>query len=70
MRPAPQNSPPCCAFLDPFAGRKGQRGSCSAQAQVEFDKTIIRAGVAGRVEQFFLRVGDVVNPLMLRLLES
>jgi len=35
-----------------------------AQAQVEFDKTIIRAGVAGRVEQFFLRVGDLVNPLM------
>src|SRR4029077_7023115 len=24
----------------------------------------VRAGVAGRVEQFFLRVGDVVNPLM------
>ena len=35
-----------------------------AQAQVEYDKTFIRAGVAGRVEQFFLRVGDVVNPLM------
>ncbi len=34
------------------------------QAQVEYDKTFIRAGVAGRVEQFFLRVGDVVNPLM------
>ena len=35
-----------------------------AQAQVELDKTVIRAGVDGRVEQFFLRVGDVVNPLM------
>ncbi|HXX08401.1 MAG TPA: HlyD family secretion protein [Pseudolabrys sp.] len=35
-----------------------------AQAQVELDKTVIRAGTAGRVEQFFLRVGDVVNPLM------
>ena len=34
------------------------------QAQVDYDKTLIRAGVAGRVEQFFLRVGDVVNPLM------
>jgi multidrug resistance efflux pump len=34
------------------------------QAQVELDKTIVRAGVSGRVEQFFLRVGDVVNPLM------
>lgn len=35
-----------------------------AQAQVELDKTSIRAGVDGRVEQFFLRPGDIVNPLM------
>lgn len=35
-----------------------------AQAQVDLDKTFIRAGVAGRVEQFTLRVGDVVNPVM------
>jgi multidrug resistance efflux pump len=35
-----------------------------AQAQVEYDKTLIRAGVDGRVEQFLLRPGDVVNPLM------
>jgi multidrug resistance efflux pump len=35
-----------------------------AQALVELDKTIVRAGVSGRVEQFFLRVGDIVNPLM------
>ena len=35
-----------------------------AQAQVELDKTVVRAGVDGRVEQFFLRPGDVVNPLM------
>lgn len=34
------------------------------QAQVDLDKTIIRAGVDGRVEQFFLRPGDIVNPLM------
>jgi multidrug resistance efflux pump len=34
------------------------------QADVELSKTTIRAGVAGRVEQFTLRVGDVVNPLM------
>ena len=38
--------------------------SALAQAQVELDKTVIRAGVSGRVEQFFLRVGDIVNPLM------
>ena len=31
------------------------------QAQVDLDKTMIRAGVDGRVEQFFLRTGDVVN---------
>ncbi len=35
-----------------------------AQAQVDLDKTVIRAGVSGRVEQFTLRVGDIVNPLM------
>lgn len=34
------------------------------QAEVELSKTVIRAGVTGRVEQFTLRVGDVVNPLM------
>jgi multidrug resistance efflux pump len=35
-----------------------------AEAQVNLDKTTIRAGVDGRVEQFSLRVGDVVNPVM------
>jgi multidrug resistance efflux pump len=35
-----------------------------AQAQVELDKTVIRAGVDGRVEQFALRPGDVVSPVM------
>ena len=35
-----------------------------AEAQVDLDKTIIRAGVDGRVEQFTLRPGDVVNPVM------
>jgi multidrug resistance efflux pump len=34
------------------------------QAEVELEKTVIRAGVSGRVEQFGLRVGDIVNPLM------
>jgi multidrug resistance efflux pump len=34
------------------------------QAQVDLDKTVVRAGVDGRVEQFLLRPGDVVNPLM------
>ena len=35
-----------------------------AEDQVELSKTVVRAGVSGRVEQFFLRVGDIVNPLM------
>jgi multidrug resistance efflux pump len=35
-----------------------------AQAQVELEKTIVRAGVSGQLQQFTLRVGDVVNPLM------
>ena len=34
------------------------------QAEVDLQKTVIRAGVDGRVEQFTLRVGDIVNPLM------
>jgi multidrug resistance efflux pump len=34
------------------------------QAHVDLEKMTVRAGVSGRVEQFFLRVGDVVNPLM------
>jgi multidrug resistance efflux pump len=44
-----------------------QRGSAEAalaQAQVELGKTVVRAGVSGRVEQFALRVGDIVNPVM------
>jgi multidrug resistance efflux pump len=44
-----------------------ERASAEAaldQAQVELDKTVVRAGVDGRVEQFFLRPGDIVNPLM------
>jgi multidrug resistance efflux pump len=43
---------------------KASAEAALSQAQVELDKTVVRAGVNGRVEQFFLRVGDVVNPLM------
>jgi len=35
-----------------------------AEAQVDLDKTVVRAGVDGRVEQFTLRVGDIVTPIM------
>lgn len=44
-----------------------QRESARAaleEAQVELGKTVVRAGVDGRVEQFTLRRGDVVNPFM------
>jgi multidrug resistance efflux pump len=34
------------------------------QAQVDLDKSTVYAGVSGRVEQFALRVGDIVNPFM------
>ncbi len=34
------------------------------EAQVDLDKTVVYAGVDGRVEQFFLRPGDVVNQLL------
>jgi len=44
-----------------------QKASAEAQlnqAEVELEKTVVRAGVSGRVEQFALRVGAIVNPLM------
>jgi multidrug resistance efflux pump len=43
---------------------KASAEAALAQAQVDLDKTFVRAGVTGRVEQFALRTGDVVNPLM------
>lgn len=42
--------------------QKASAEAALAEAQVALDKTTIRAGVTGRVEQFALRVGDVVNP--------
>jgi len=35
-----------------------------AQAEVDLSKTVIHAGVSGRIEQFALQVGDIVNPFM------
>jgi multidrug resistance efflux pump len=43
---------------------KASAEAALAQAEVEINKSIVRAGVTGRVEQFTLRVGDVVNPFM------
>jgi multidrug resistance efflux pump len=34
------------------------------QAETELAKKVVYAGVSGRVEQFVLRVGDVVSPIM------
>lgn len=44
--------------------QKASAEASLAQAQVELDKTTVYAGVDGTVEQFTLRKGDVVNPLM------
>lgn len=44
-----------------------QKASAEAalqQAEVDLAKTVVRAGVTGQLEQFALRVGDIVNPLM------
>jgi multidrug resistance efflux pump len=43
---------------------KASAEAARMQSQVDLDKTVVYAGVAGRVEQFTLRVGDVVNPNM------
>lgn len=44
--------------------QKASAEAARAEAQVALDKTVVYAGVAGRVEQFTLRVGDIVNPFM------
>jgi multidrug resistance efflux pump len=43
---------------------KASAEAAMAEAQVDLDKTTVRAGIDGRVEQFTLRPGDVVNPVM------
>jgi hypothetical protein len=44
--------------------QKASAQAALAQADVDLAKTVIRAGVSGRLEQFTLRVGDIVNPFM------
>lgn len=44
--------------------QKATAEAALAQAQVELDKTLVRAGTAGTVQQFTLRPGDVVNPML------
>ena len=43
---------------------KASAEAALAEAQVDLDKTFIRAGVDGRVEQFALKPGDIVNPMI------
>jgi multidrug resistance efflux pump len=44
--------------------QKASAEAALAQAEVELAKTTVYAGVSGRLEQFTLRVGDIVNPIM------
>ncbi|MDQ0512202.1 HlyD family secretion protein [Ancylobacter amanitiformis] len=44
--------------------QKASAVAALAQAETELAKTVVRAGVSGRVEQFVLRVGDLVNPMI------
>jgi multidrug resistance efflux pump len=43
---------------------KASAEAALAEAQVDLDKTFIRAGFDGRIEQFGLRPGDIVNPMI------
>lgn len=44
--------------------QKSSAEAALAQAQVDLDKTTVHAGVSGTVQQFTLRVGDVVNTMI------
>jgi multidrug resistance efflux pump len=50
--------------------QKSSAEAALAVAQADLDKTVIRAGVTGRVEQFALQVGDIVNPMDVPLASS
>ncbi|OCJ14501.1 secretion protein HlyD [Rhizobium sp. AC44/96] len=51
-------------ITDLLPSQKASAEAALAQAQVELDKTLVRAGVAGTVQQFTLRPGDVVNTMI------
>jgi multidrug resistance efflux pump len=44
--------------------QKATAESALARAQVDLDRTVIRADVDGMVQQFALRPGDIVNPMV------
>jgi multidrug resistance efflux pump len=51
-------------FSTLLPAEKASAEAAMAQAQVDLDKTFIRAGIDGRVEQFFVRPGDLVAQIM------
>jgi len=44
--------------------QKASAEAARAEAQVALDKTVVHAMIDGMIEQFTLRKGDIVNPLM------
>jgi multidrug resistance efflux pump len=44
--------------------QKASAEAALAEAEVDLGKTVVRAGVTGTVQQFTLRKGDVVNPMI------
>ncbi len=44
--------------------QKASSEASATQAEVELKKTVVKAGVSGTVQQFTLRAGEVVNPLL------
>jgi len=44
--------------------KKASAEAALAQAQVELDKTVVKAGISGTVQQFTLRRGDVLNAML------
>jgi len=44
--------------------QKASAEAALAQARIDLDKTLVVAGIAGTVQQFALRPGDVVNPML------
>jgi multidrug resistance efflux pump len=44
--------------------QKASAQAALAQAEVELNKTLVKAAISGTVQQFALRPGDMVNPMM------
>jgi multidrug resistance efflux pump len=44
--------------------QKASAEAARSEAQVDLDKTVVHAHIDGMIEQFALRKGDIVNPLM------